>query len=188
MAGERRERNKKQIISDIEDAFLALYQSGGINAVNTAEICRRCGIARSTFYLYFSDKYDILQHVEERLKQELKDICEHQSEQDVCSLSPESSLGVIEHIRANSGWYRALLGINGDPAFVFGWRRTMEQSLNARLLLLGVGREEAQLRSVLFAASLIGLYSYIVFTPTDFSDAELSRYMDSLQQWLQEKQ
>ena len=59
--------NRQRTIQDIESAFLTLYQRDGIDGVSISGICQACGIARSTFYLYFEDKFAVLQGVEDRL-------------------------------------------------------------------------------------------------------------------------
>ena len=53
----RRTLNRQRTIQDIESAFLEIYQRDGIDGVSIAGICQVCGIARSTFYLYFEDKF-----------------------------------------------------------------------------------------------------------------------------------
>lgn len=94
--------NRQRTIQDIEAAFLELYRRGGIDGVSISGVCQGCGISRSTFYLYFEDKYAVLQEVEDRLLAALWEICrdlpdvlEHRQS------GSDNAMRTIRHIRAN---------------------------------------------------------------------------------------
>lgn len=48
-------------------AFWQLYESKTIEEISVRELCERAGYNRSTFYLYFGDKYDLLDKAVEEL-------------------------------------------------------------------------------------------------------------------------
>ena len=49
----------------IRDAFYALLQERGVQNTTVRMIVERAGINRSTFYLHYQDKYDLLHAIEE---------------------------------------------------------------------------------------------------------------------------
>lgn len=181
MSTSRRDINRQRTIQDIERAFLSAYRQGGVDGVSISSLCQQCGISRSTFYLYFEDKYAVLQGVEDRLLGCLWDICgELPDIVDHPRQASDNALRTIAHIRENMEWYQALLGSHGDPMFVYRWKRDIEHSLRLKLLGRGMARQDAVIQGVLFASALIGLYTHVVMELPDIPDRQLCRYMDDL--------
>lgn len=180
MSESRRTLNRQRTVQDIEQVFLPLYRQWGIDKVSISEICKKCGISRSTFYLYFDDKYAILQGVENRLLDQLKEICFNLPDLLDSRSGSETALRTIAHLRANLDWYQVLLSNHGDPMFVYRWKRDIEHSLRRKLLQRNRAEQDAVIQGVLFASALIGLYTHVVMELPDISDRELCRYMDDL--------
>lgn len=67
----RKELNRQRTIEDIESASLSLYEKRGIDGVSISALCKKSEVARSTFYIYFEDKYAVLQKAEDRLLSQL---------------------------------------------------------------------------------------------------------------------
>ena len=57
------ENNKKQKESSLYDAAYDLFTTKGINDTAINDIVKKAGVAKGTFYLYFKDKYDILDKI-----------------------------------------------------------------------------------------------------------------------------
>ena len=181
MSESRRTLNRQRTVRDIEQAFLSIYRQSGIDKVSISEICKLCGISRSTFYLYFDDKYAILQSVEDRLLAQLKEICFNNLPDLLDSHSgSDTALRTIAHLRSNLDWYQALLSNHGDPMFAYRWKRDIEHSLRRKLLGRGMARQDAIIQGVLFASALLGLYTHVVMEMPDIPDQQLCRYMDDL--------
>lgn len=51
----------------IIDAFIALLSKKELSEITVSEICRRCSIHRTSFYLHFQDVYDMMERIEIRL-------------------------------------------------------------------------------------------------------------------------
>lgn len=181
MNAKRRDLNRQRIIQDIENAFLSAYRQKGVDGVSISAICQQCGISRSTFYLYFEDKYAVLQGVEDRLLRSLWDICGDLPDVvDHHNHASDNALRTIAHIRENMGWYQVLLGRRGDPMFLYRWKKDIDRSLRLKLLQRGVPEEDAAFQGVMFASALIGLYTYVVLEYPTIPDRQLCRYMDGL--------
>ena len=180
----RKSLNRQRTIQDIEAAFLSLYQQGGMDHVSISGICQTCGIARSTFYLYFEDKFSVLQRVENRLLADLWEICRNLPDILDRSSATDTALRTVAHIRQHLDWYRALLSNHGDPMFVYRWKRDMVRSLDRKLAQRNVSRQEATIQGVLFSSALVGLYTYIAMECPDLPDTLLSRSMDDMLKWI----
>ncbi|MBQ2795542.1 MAG: TetR/AcrR family transcriptional regulator [Oscillospiraceae bacterium] len=70
MAGKYKEISD-QTRQNFIDAFWQLYEKKDINKIKVQEICDIAGYHRNTFYHYFSDVYDVLGQIEDRIINEL---------------------------------------------------------------------------------------------------------------------
>lgn len=61
------EQTKRRII----DAFLALMELKKWDRITVKELCQKSGITRGTFYLYFSDIYELMEQIQEQLIREI---------------------------------------------------------------------------------------------------------------------
>ena len=57
------EKNKKQKENSLYIAAYDLFTTKGINNTAINDIVKKAGVAKGTFYLYFKDKYDILDKI-----------------------------------------------------------------------------------------------------------------------------
>lgn len=57
--GEKVEANKRQKKEALLNTAFELFTSKGIQKTSISDIAEKAGVAKGTFYLYFSDKYDI---------------------------------------------------------------------------------------------------------------------------------
>mgnify|MGYP001324440828 CR=1 FL=1 len=109
----------------ITEAFDALLAAGPFERVTVEAIVRKAGISRSTFYLHFRDKFDLLEQATERVIGQLAGLYETERrderiaghfEQALADGKPLSScIDICRHVRANEGFYRNRYR---DPAFL----------------------------------------------------------------------
>lgn len=180
----RKELNRLRTIDDIEAGFLRIYSERGIDEVRVADICEMSGVSRSTFYLYFDDKYAVLEQVEERLLGKMWEYCGILPELVAKGIAPDAARRTIRYIRENIGWYRALLGIRGDPRFVHRWIQDIDRSLQMVLVQRNVQKDDSAIQCRIFAYSLIGLYTYMVFENPAISEEKLVNYMSAMLDWI----
>lgn len=57
--------------NDFIEAFWKLYEKKDINKIKVQEICDLAGYHRSTFYHHFTDVYDVLEQIEDKIINEL---------------------------------------------------------------------------------------------------------------------
>ncbi|QSX07636.1 TetR/AcrR family transcriptional regulator [Alkalibacter rhizosphaerae] len=66
---EKQKRTKKRM----EDAFIQLYKDNNYEKITVQQICRKAGIHRSTFYLYYGNMEMLLRELEDRLLEKLQE-------------------------------------------------------------------------------------------------------------------
>lgn len=96
-------RRRRQSIHRIESAFLQLLQEKELEQLTVAELCKECGLNRSTFYANFMDIYDLADHVRKRLEAEVGLLYQEEREQGVNS---NDFLKLFRHICDNQILYR----------------------------------------------------------------------------------
>lgn len=57
----------QQTIDKITDSYLTLMQKKPWNKITVKELCSYAGITRGTFYLYFSDLYELMSRIQDSL-------------------------------------------------------------------------------------------------------------------------
>lgn len=108
----------------IHSAFIELIEEVGFSKINVQMITKRAEMNRSTFYLHYLDKYDLLDKVEENILSGLKSIAEEAPieyitlhNHDIESLSLYADK-ITEYLFVNGKSFALLMGGNGDPAFI----------------------------------------------------------------------
>lgn len=105
----RVERRKAELRRDIIDAAFALFTERGYHATGIADIAARLGIGHGTFYRYFENKRDIVEHVIDDLIQRLLGTLQAENAPD--------AVDTLEDYRAQSARIGEALGtiILEDP-------------------------------------------------------------------------
>ena len=104
----------------LTDAVTDLIVSEGYESITIREIIRRAGVNRSTFYLHFRDKPDILTQIQDDILKELTDALEYPtytydlavSEFKLSKKPIESHIAMFKHIQQYASLYQKLLNEN----------------------------------------------------------------------------
>ena len=184
MTVNRREFNKQETVRHIRSVFMELYAKGGINSITVNSLCKECGIAKSTFYLYYEDKYQVLEAVENELLDTLRETCQDLTDcdmNDVLTGKPlKKAYDTVRYINENADTFRALLGKYGDPRFSYRWKKDIMDSFMGRFRAEKGDNPSAGVACTIFSSSLIGLYNYFLFDMPDVSEHEFSIIMGNL--------
>lgn len=107
----------EQTKNNLQNAFWQLYREKGIDKITIKNITDLSGYNRGTFYLYYTDIYDILRTIEDEILRDLKKIID---EFNCMSVKPDLHT-IISAFVSLSDIYQdktgVLLGPNGDPSF-----------------------------------------------------------------------
>lgn len=114
----KRPEQTEQTKERIREAFWTLYTDSPIEKVSVSRVCELAGFNRGTFYLHFTDIYEVLEQVESRLLDDLNACVERCMESLEQGADPEAAMrDVLDFYEANSHYIVVLLGPHGDPAF-----------------------------------------------------------------------
>lgn len=184
MISNRREFNKQETISHIRRVFLELFAQNGIGGITVSGLCKASGIAKSTFYLYYDDKYAVLEAIERELLEGTHAInptlldCDMD---DVRRGKPvQQAYDTILFINEHLTEYKALLGRNGDPHFVYKWKKNIAESFLGRFEEEQGDARAADIACTIFSSALVGLFTYFIFDMPDVTERDFSIIIGNL--------
>ena len=109
----------------LQQAFLECTTEKGFAALTVRDITERAMVNRSTFYRHYLDKYDLLEHYLNEMDVSLED------QQVIAGPNPpevsSSLIDLLKHIQQFAGFYRVMLGMQGDPLFTQRFRHKIEK-------------------------------------------------------------
>ncbi len=174
----RREFNKQETMRHIRSVFMDLYAQGGIDGITVNGLCKACGIAKSTFYLYFEDKYQVLEAVENDVLTQLREVSESLRFCDFRKSSKQDLLNATQSIARslaeNGDTLRALMGKHGDPRFSYKWKKNITEAFRDSFRAAKGDTPSAEIACTIFSSSLIGLYTLFLFGDPQVTEQELS--------------
>lgn len=121
-------------------AFFKLMKEKGFKKITVRNLTECAGINRTTFYLHYADKYELLNHVEDQLLKEIKIITGGIS---LDGLSKavfrekifEMVVGILNYIKENAFRFSVLIGPNGNPNFMVKYGDVIRGILENNYLL-----------------------------------------------------
>lgn len=107
----------------ITEAFTALLAAMPFEKISVHAIVRKAGISRSTFYLHYQDKFDLLQQMTEEISGRLLAVYEAKLTEEQLNYMKEyedqiaipATVIICEHIRTHEQFYRNRFQ---DPRFL----------------------------------------------------------------------
>ncbi len=122
-------RNARRTRALIEGAFLELMKEKPYTKISVREITEKADINRSTFYLHYQDVYDLLNKIETRITEDIKEtIFQIRREDYVPGRHPFHVL-VFRELMQHEEIFRILLSKNGDIDFIYKLATTMGEGL-----------------------------------------------------------
>lgn len=79
---EKMDRRKTKSQQAIQSSFLAMLINEGFDDITVKNISEKADIGRKTFYLHYTDKYDLLDKIVEDHLACLREICDQKKEKD----------------------------------------------------------------------------------------------------------
>src|SRR5512136_604018 len=115
-----------QTRENLIQAFWSLYRTKKIEHITIKDITTRAGYTRSTFYEYFVDIYDVLNHLETALLEYLKEQILTSLEN---GLNDDIILNLAQVYDAKGDYLGLLLSEDGDPYFAQKLKTIMRPAL-----------------------------------------------------------
>lgn len=101
----------------LKNALVQLMQTQHISKISIRALCEVAGINRSTFYLHYSDQYDLLNKVEQEVLANLNKHLSQQALDERNPISVQMLTSVLHYVKENVELFKALLSENCDFAF-----------------------------------------------------------------------
>lgn len=105
----------------IQQVFLELLQQKDLSHTTVQDICKKCGINRSTFYAHYTDIYDLLSKMEHSVGIDIFESFQGTDASPEHFLSPSIFATIIRHIGNHQAFYRAYLEGCGQTAIQKGF-------------------------------------------------------------------
>ena len=116
---EKMDRRVRKTKAQLREGLARLMQKKSIKEISVKELVDEVDINRSTFYLHYTDIYQMLQKIEEDAMQNITEVMKKYP------IDPDNSDSVLQFIVQffsimdnDRDLFRALLGPHGDMAFV----------------------------------------------------------------------
>ncbi|EFH80658.1 TetR/AcrR family transcriptional regulator [Ktedonobacter racemifer] len=149
--GDLRVRRTQKLI---RDAFIALIEERGFDAITVGEVASRAMVSRTAFYRYYEDKYDLVMKLFEETVITINrdfDVFRRDALSTADPKTPAQSwtqlfkyaeeaiptplpyVELFEHVAEYERLYRALLGKRGSSWFVMNMRAYLADMISERL-------------------------------------------------------
>lgn len=164
----RNELNSAATADAITESFFRHLSASGLEQFSIGDICEDCHISRTTFYRYFSDKYDVLEKKEQYLLSGTAGFSAGKSlfvSGDNGSPAPAPTLvALLEFVQQNMLYYRTILASDFSRRFMVKWSAQIHQGFRSRFGMDDLQYRELQLR-ILSGGFLAGLSYWIEKEP-----------------------
>ncbi|MBY0203685.1 MULTISPECIES: TetR/AcrR family transcriptional regulator [Paenibacillus] len=156
------------------NVFCDLYSRKPIEKISIQEIANQSGYNRSTFYQYFTDIYDLLDWVEERI---LNSINEEMAGREFSTHTFQDALQCLENAE-DIAILKALLGDYGSVHFV----ERLKREIPFEQLIVDFPSDDALAPYIIefYISTLISMFRLWIRNGKDLSSEELVGLIDSL--------
>ena len=123
----------------IREALVVLITGKGFGSLSVSDITTHANINRATFYLHYHDKFDLLVQTEDEIIKDIEDIILQAKSLNLADFnSTDRPLPILvtmfEYLRDHAPLMHAILGIEGDFAFLTRLSLTVEKNLKLGFL------------------------------------------------------
>lgn len=149
----------------IQDAFMELFAKKELHEITVKSVCDKVGMARTTFYNYFSDMYEVLESIEDILVSN----CQERNRTFVGYEFEKKGYNKEGHFRAtliyikeNDFWFRTLLNKSKDGLFIYKWKKVIKEDFRKKFQYEKIDLREEELVLEMISSGCIGAYTYWV--------------------------
>jgi AcrR family transcriptional regulator len=158
--GAIRNRRTGRTKTAIYNALAELINEKGFNAVTVSDISERADINRGTFYKHYRDKFDLLEQIEAEIVDDVEGIVLQAQSLNFADFNSDDNplpivVTIFEYMQNNSALINAILGVEGDLAYLNRLGQAVEKNLKLGFL--------AGLRAKNFLVPAEYLISYAIF-------------------------
>ncbi|MCT1577668.1 TetR/AcrR family transcriptional regulator [Oceanobacillus kimchii] len=110
------DRRKKYTRMVLKNSLMELLNEKPISSITIKELCSQADINRSTFYSHFTDQYDLLNHIEEEIIEELDQSLlqyNYQNKKEMFAMAKY----LLDYVVNRSEHFRILFSEHGNKGF-----------------------------------------------------------------------
>lgn len=117
----------------IKKAFFELMDSIGFEKITVQALTKKAMISRTTFYLHYHDKYDLLDKIEREILDGIENIALNSPIEEMVKKGLSTGniflLNVYNYVIENKDFFRLIMSENGDPAFYFKLNEVIKKNI-----------------------------------------------------------
>ena len=185
----RREFNRLETQRHIRNVFLEQYKQKGIDDITVSELCEKADVGKSTFYLYYDDKYSVLEAIEEDLLTGLEKIYvnveKHSEDYLFKNIPMDEVVRTVDFIREHLEEFKTIMGPKGDTSFEYRWRQRITETFLKFFKKEKKSMEESDFACAFFAATLLGIYRHMIFSDSNLSKEKVSKIAGDMLKYIQ---
>ena len=138
---DRRVRRTKKLLTQ---ALTELMQQKQVKEITVTELTDLADMNRGTFYLYYKDIFDMLEHIEDSMFQALNEILERHKKENVVQKTEPILRDILGFIEENQDMVRVLLSPHGDMNFLHRLNDVLREKCLQFVRRVAPEEEEAQ--------------------------------------------
>ena len=124
----------------LQDAFIDIMAVHGIEGVTVRALATATGLNRGTFYLHYTDKFDLMTQIQNRLLTGLQDCLDDFEPLDGLSYIKSGKpypaiIQMFTYFGQEATAFKVLLGPTGDPAFSQKVKTLYKETILQKVLL-----------------------------------------------------
>lgn len=148
----------------ILNEFMKLYAKKHLHEITVKELSERVGIARTAFYNYYADIYEVLESIEDMLIFQLKEMNRSFYLMDLKDNNIKTGFfeQTLQFIRENADWFRILLDKGRDGQFIYKWKNIIKEDFALKFSYENLVFKDENLILEMIASAAIGMYMYWV--------------------------
>lgn len=171
----------------IHEALFSLLEQRSIDKITVQDITQLANINRSTFYLHYSDIYNLIEKVENDILEKMNEIGRQTRNQidkkmDASILS-QGMTHVYTHIQNNARQFKLLLGSNGSPSLQTKIIKQMKLNIHMLVSEMIPNQQEHSQNEYLLAflaSANLGLITHWISSDMRKTPSELAQMMSTL--------
>ncbi len=104
-------KRRRESVERIEKTFVDLLQTKELSEISVSDICKRCGLNRSTFYANYVDIYDLADKIKDDLEKEVFGLYEKEVAE---KFNSNDYLRLFRHMKDNQLFYKTYFKLGYD--------------------------------------------------------------------------
>lgn len=126
---------------NIKQSFIKLIEDKGFSNITVSDITRDAGVSRGTFYVHYTDKYELLAKIEDELIMNISEALKDNLKEPLSNVSTADRSGAtyrvfsqaLEYVDSERATMHALFSNNGDSQFFSQIKKVVDDLFTAQL-------------------------------------------------------